>query len=137
MIPIVFIDNSGGMSFNNRRQSRDSILNKRILALSEKSVLLMNSYSYKLFENLKNSIIVNEKFLEVASEGQFCFNESFNLSEFKNKIEKIIVYKWNRDYPADFYLDINLNELKLESVFEFEGSSHEKITEEIYINEKK
>lgn len=133
MIAIICVDNSLGMTFNNRRQSRDERLNERILSLSGNSKLLMNGYSFRLFEKYqKSNIKVDENFLEIASEGEYCFVENQKLFPYAEKIEKLILYKWNRDYPADFYLDININELKLEKICEFEGNSHERITEEIY-----
>ena len=44
------------------------------------------------------------------------------------------LYKWNRDYPADFYFDIDYaNDYKLETTLDFVGTSHEKITKEVYV----
>ena len=49
-------------------------------------------------------------------------------------ISRLIIYNWNRRYPFDRQLDISPAKMgfKLVSVTEFEGSSHEKITKEIY-----
>ena len=54
------------------------------------------------------------------------------MEKYKERIKKIILFKWNRIYPADMYFDIPLveNEWKLTYVDEFEGNSHEKITME-------
>lgn len=50
-------------------------------------------------------------------------------------VEKIIKFKWNREYPADFYfgIDVTLPVWKMIETEEFAGSSHEKITKEVYI----
>ncbi len=42
--------------------------------------------------------------------------------------------KWNRTYPSDLYFDINVQNEQWELIEseEFQGSSHEKITKEIY-----
>ena len=60
--------------------------------------------------------------------------ENVALSGYIEKIDKIIVYKWNRRYPADFYMDIPLikNGWQLVENYDFKGYSHEKITEEVY-----
>ncbi|MFR4122966.1 MAG: hypothetical protein ACLT0W_12285 [Clostridium sp.] len=44
----------------------------------------------------------------------------------------MILYKWNRVYPADQYFAMDLSGWKLVETVEFPGSSHEKITEERY-----
>lgn len=58
--------------------------------------------------------------------------ENLSLEKYKERIKEIILFKWNRIYPADMYFDIPLveNEWKLTYVDEFEGNSHEKITME-------
>ena len=47
-------------------------------------------------------------------------------------IESVVLYKWNRVYPADQYFTMDLSDWKLVETAEFAGSSHEKITEESY-----
>ena len=55
------------------------------------------------------------------------------MQAYEDKAEKIIIFRWNRDYPADFYFDIDLQQnWQLESSADFVGSSHDKITEETY-----
>ena len=48
------------------------------------------------------------------------------------EIEKVILYHWNRDYPADVYFPVDLSVWKCVETKEFAGSSHEKITRERY-----
>lgn len=128
---IVCVDKSNGMLFNSRRQSQDEELRKRIIEISKNSKLLMNDYSAKQFEN-KNNIFISENFLNEAKTGDYCFIENNEIPT--EKIEEIIIYKWNRKYPADTYFEIDLKKgFKKISSTDFSGSSHEKITEEIYI----
>ena len=61
----------------------------------------------------------------------YCFAENFTVNE--EDVEEIIVYKWNRLYPADTYFNIDLTGWRLAETLDFEGSSHEKITREIYV----
>ena len=50
----------------------------------------------------------------------------------EKEIEKVILYHWNRDYPADTYFDLDLTDWKITRTEEFPGFSHDKITEEVY-----
>ena len=74
MIAIVCIDDNGGMMFNNRRQSRDSILIDKITEVTKGSKLWLNKYSYSLFEDKNMSNInVDESFALEAANGEYCF----------------------------------------------------------------
>ena len=49
------------------------------------------------------------------------------------KIEGVIIYRWNRKYPSDFNFPIGfLENMRLVSTENFVGNSHPEITEEIY-----
>lgn len=133
MVLITCIDDKNGMMFNKRRQSKDSAVRADILAEAGGNALWMNSYSAKQFEEPAENITVDEAFLDKAATGEFCFLEGEGASSAKDRIEKLIVYKWNRLYPSDVKFDIDLSGWKLESTAEFAGSSHEKITKEVYI----
>lgn len=132
---ILCLDDNNGMMFNHRRQSRDKEVLKDIILISRNSRLYMNEYSYKLFKDLSiQNVLVSSEFLQQANEGEYCFVEDRNVLPFCDKIEKLIIYRWNRKYPADFYFDIVLDEVwELTEIKESTGTSHEKIKKEIYI----
>ncbi len=133
MIVMVCVDNSLGMLFSNRRQSRDKVLINKIAEMSCISRLFINEFSRPLFESFESQIIiVNDDFLEMANNGDYCFVENCSLAPYIEKIEKLIVYKWNREYPSDFSLDIDLSQWSLISTTDFKGNSHDKITMEVY-----
>lgn len=135
MILMVCIDDDCGMAFANRRQSQDRILRARLLRLSG-GVLRLNAYSAKQFPPEESAnFIVEEDFLEQAGEGDFCFAETIDVAPFEEKAEKIILYRWNRRYPASLHFSIPLEEhgWKCAAAEEFQGYSHEKITEEVYV----
>ena len=71
-------------------------------------------------------------FLEQAGEGEYCFVENTGLQAVEAKIEKIIVFWWNRHYPSDRKFDLDLSKWNKVSEEEFAGYSHEKITKEVY-----
>lgn len=129
---IICLDKNNGMLFNGRRQSQDSVLREKIIELCADSKLWMNNYSCQQFSE-KNNIFVSENFLNEAAQGDFCFIENVELPS-PDSIEKIIVFNWNRHYPADQYFTLNLhqNGFKCEKKDEFVGSSHKKIKLEIY-----
>lgn len=136
MIAIVTVDDNNGIFFNRRRQSRDSTVIEKVasLANAKNSYLLMNSYSSVLFESDKlRNAIVSDKFLEIANDEDCCFVEGTPLTPYISKIQQLIVFRWNRRYPADMYFDINLaNGWSLIDTEEFKGTSHDKITMEVY-----
>lgn len=129
---IVCVDDSGGMMFNNRRQSRDRTLIADVIETVSDSKLYIDKYSEKLFVEYEGKYTVAEDMLYVADSQDFCFVENKQLQEFMDKIDEIIIYRWNRRYPSDFYFDIDMNGFKLCSADEFEGYSHDVITKEIF-----
>lgn len=139
MIIYAAVDDNMGMMFNKRRQSKDSVLRNHILEETKNSRLWMNTYTAKQFElPLAEHIIADDSFLNKAEENDFCFVENVSVAEHRERIDKIVLFKWNRVYPADRYFDIQLSEngWKRTSASDFAGSSHEKITEEIWEKEK-
>lgn len=130
---IVCVDDAFGMLFNNRRQSKDSILIERIIEISNISKLWIGEFSRSLFSTYEPRILlIDDAFLENAETGDFCFVENCHLTPYIDKVEKLIVFKWNRSYPSDFSLDVDLSEWELVSSTEFKGSSHKEITMEVY-----
>ena len=128
----VCLDEENGMMFNNRRQSRDRVLIRELVS-SQKGDIYIHPYSQKLFSDYRNVVAFENPF-EAASDGDVVFVENIAIAPYLDNIDTFIVYKWNRLYPADVYFDIDLKSLgfKLRDKTEFEGSSHEKITKEIY-----
>ena len=131
---IVCLDDKRGMLFNERRQSRDRVLNADVVKMTEGTKLLVAPYSKMLFEDICASLICDEGFLDLAKNGDFCFVENRALSGYVDKIEEVVIYWWNRRYPTDMFFDLDLEKLGFRrvSMTEFEGSSHEKITKEIF-----
>ena len=124
---IVCIDDKNGMLFNNRRQSRDKILIENMLELCKGEQIYINECSSVLFP--EKSVVVCEDFENI--ENGYIFAE--NILPNEAKIQEIIIYKWNRVYPADTYFNISLEDWTLTETIDFAGSSHEKITRERYV----
>lgn len=126
---IITVENRNGMLFNHRRVSRDQKISERILAYCKEKRLWMNAYSAKLFEN-NPQIRVSETFLE--QKDAICFVEDQDVTPYLPEIDTILLFHWNRDYPADFFFTVDLSEWNRIHQEEFAGKSHEKITMEVY-----
>ena len=130
---IVFLDDKNGMLFNKRRQSRDQAVLEEIQMLCQGKVLWMNEYSSELFRTYSGDISVSERFLEEAGEEEYCFVENVPIQEYKDEIQTVVLYRWNRKYPADIRFAMDLSRWKMVECVEFSGHSHEKITKEVYV----
>lgn len=136
MIMIACVDDNMGMMFNHLRQSQDRVLRERVLETTNGKKLWMNHYSAKQFsENNTPQINVDDNFMSEAGDGEYCFVENCDVTPYLSWVEKIILYRWNRRYPSDqtFPINLSVGGWKLVHTEDFSGSSHEKITEEIYI----
>lgn len=141
MMIIACVDENNGLMFNHRRQSRDSIVCRDILQECSGKKLYMSACSGQLFEEAKKTeeaeraeIEITEDILKQAGNEDACFIEDAEITGFEEKIRKVILYKWNRRYPADRYftLDLSNGSWVLLRTEEFKGSSHERIKKEIY-----
>ena len=131
MTVAVCLDDKKGMMFNNRRQSRDSELIKRLLYACKDKKLYINEYSRSLFES--GDVFVSGDFLDKANTGDICFVENRDVLPYINKINKLMIYHWNKTYPADTFFNVDLNGFELVSSVDFTGSSHDIITETVYV----
>ena len=127
MILISCADNAFGLRFNGRRQSRDRAVSARIL----------DRCGGRLWLSEKSRVLFPEGELHpVSAPSQVPPGESCFWEEPAEVIpEKIVLYRWNQDYPGDAFFAFpgGMDRWKLESSQDFPGFSHERITEEIYI----
>lgn len=136
MVIIAAVDDNNGMMFNHRRQSQDKVMRQRMLTLIGDGRLWVSRYSGNLFKDFPAAQLkTDDGFLGKASEGEYCFVEDSQVSHRVGDIEKIILFKWNRKYPADLFFDIDVSDgtWELAEADDFEGSSHDKITMEVYV----
>lgn len=128
MILISCVDNALGLRFNHRRQSRDRALCQRLLERAGGRLWLQEE-SRDLFP--EGDIRVVER-PEQVPEGGYCFWEEPVPETLE--VEKILLYHWNRDYPADAFFVFPGGEDAWVRAggADFAGSSHPEITEEIF-----
>lgn len=133
---IVCIDNRLGMTFNNRRQSKDEVVVGKIKEIVGSKKLYANEFSSKLFADFCTTVQDSLLLSILNTEGEeesYCFVENIDISPYFNKIGSLYIFKWNRDYPYDFSLkDGYRNIFHLVSREDFKGKSHDNITLEIW-----
>ena len=123
----ICLDDRNGLSFNKRRQSRD-IRVLEDMAADSAGELLIGAYSEKLVAEAGISFRVVAE--EDVSQGHY-FSESVPSEGLISRTDTLIIYRWNRHYPADVRWDIPAG-FSLAETREFPGKSHEKITKEVY-----
>ena len=132
MTVIVCVDNRFGMLFNKRRLSRDRAVTEDVVTHLAGGRLYCAELSKPLFDGIPDAVVCDD-FLEKAGENDTCFVENRDIAPFKEKITKIVLYRWNRDYPADMWFDpALLREFPRKTITELQGNSHETITKEGY-----
>lgn len=128
MILAICVDDKLGIRFGGRRQSKDRALRQRLLELSG-GKLRMSEYSSRQFEA---TVYSGSDYLSGAKNGDWCFAEDTAFEAYSDNIEKIILFRWNRTYPADEHFRFP-GKWRLETAEDFPGSSHERITQEVYV----
>lgn len=135
MTVFICLDDRGGMLFNKRRQSRDAKVIEDVIRCSDDGLLYISDFSEKLFAESAASVISVPDPLEAAGEDAFVFCENMHLAPYLDKIDRLIIYKWNELYPSDFKIDVEVSKcgFRLKSRREFVGKAHKKITREDYV----
>ena len=125
---ILCLDDNNGMLFNNRRQSRDSVVIEDVLNNLNGEKLNIFPFSSSLFSSLGDKINQVES---IGRSGAY-FVENVDVTPIIREIDELIVYRWNRVYPADFSCEIDFSAFIIKCQTEFVGSSHDKITKVVY-----
>lgn len=129
----ICVDDNRGMLFNNRRQSRDSAVIDDMLKCSV-SPLYISDFSKILFEG-RGGVVTVKAALEECPENGSCFAENEDPGAFTDKISELVIYRWNRSYPFDTVLSFSPKAagFTLSKSTDFSGSSHKKITKEVWV----
>ena len=128
---IFCVDDRYGLQFCGRRLSRDSKVNQHMLSLAAGKRLWMHPSSGKMFP--EGAVRADPDFQKKADTGDYCFLEDLPLPELYSRRESVVLYHWNRSYPATVRFPKELLDgMRLVSTETFPGSSHEKITVERY-----
>lgn len=130
----VVVDDDCGMLLFGKRQSRDRVLIAEFMDSAAERPVYVSNFSKNLFEGY-DSVTLCDNPLEESADGAVCFIENLHLAPYIEHIDELIIYRWGRLYHSDFKLDVEPKKYgyKLSSVTEFAGSSHDRITKEIYV----
>ena len=133
---IICVDKDGGMLFNNRRQSRDREIISDILKTVQGERLYVKPYSKKLFDEHEEYplMTVCDDPLGIVGEGEWCFIENEDVAPHLHKVERLLIYNWNTNYPYELRLDLGIldKQFRLSDKRKLIGYSHDEITREIY-----
>lgn len=137
MLPMtiyVCLDDRNGMLFNRRRQSRDSAVLADIRG-ELPDVLTIDPFSEKLIREAEIPYALAPEDLSSLPQQTHFFAETRNSEELLPLAEKLVIYRWNRHYPADVRWDQDPAEagFTLAQSLDFPGNSHKNITREVYI----
>ncbi len=127
MILALCVDNRMGLSFQSRRLSKDVCLRSRLYDLSQ-GRLRMSPYSAKQFSQ---PVFSGEDYLTQAEPSDWCFVEREDYLPYLAQANRIVLFCWNRDYPADVFFQIPQGWHQV-SREEFPGKSHDLISMEVY-----
>ena len=127
---VVCLDDKGGMTFLGKRQSRDRVLIGELIE-STNDLIYISEFSLPLFKDYTTRCKVVENPLTDAPDGAVSFIENLPLLPVIDEVEEIMLYKWNRVYPADRKTDIPFNRYYVVRETSFVGSSHDKISKVI------
>ncbi len=128
---VACVDDRMGMMFNSRRQSKDRVMRERLLTRLAGKRLWMSEYSARLYGE-GEGVFAHASYARKAKSGEAMLAEDSVPS--LRGVDTVILYRWNEHYPADTYFPYDLSREGFTSVAceDFVGSSHEKITEEIF-----
>ena len=129
---IVCLSDDGGMMFNRRRQSRDRVLIADMIRQTQGASLWVSPYSAPLFGENCPTLQVAPSPVDAAKKDDYCFAEDTPLPQSLDGVDELIIYRWNRLYPSDTYFTCDTSPFFLLESTDFAGSSHDKITKEIW-----
>lgn len=136
MIVIACVDDRMGLSFCGRRQSSDRLLRQDVLQFAAGRPIWMDTYTAAQFSDCDPACLrTDEAFLSHAGSGELCFVERQSILPWKDEIEGVVLYRWNRSYPSTVSFDLPLRSFICTERVNFSGFSHELITREVYVRD--
>ena len=123
---IVCVDDNLGMAFNHRRQSKDRNVKQYIADMSQDVKLYIDIYSLNEFSDVPQAI-ADADYLNLAGPDDYCFAEVNDLGDAPMASE-IILIKWNKVYPSDLKLGLDMGMYERTESEDIVGYSHDKIT---------
>lgn len=137
MTLILMVDDGFGLAFGARRQSRDRELVRDVVRLANGRKIFAREYSRLIFDEAginNDTMTFCDEPTKAAGECDLVLLELAVKKSELDLAKKIIIYSWNRRYPATAKLDIDYIKanFELKEEFDFKGNSHDKLTRRVY-----
>lgn len=129
------VDNRLGILFNHRRVSQDKTIIENIEQWAKNIPLYVDSYSFELFQTAHLTQLHLNQHLPSRSLQGWQFIEQQNIDIPFQQGDQWMIYYFNRNYPSDHKLPIDLNHSSNWSIIDvspFVGQAHDKITRVLY-----
>ncbi len=128
---IFCLDDTDGMTFGGRRQSRDARVYEDIARDLKGGTLTIAPFSEKLLASAPLTTVTLPDPLE-AEEGATVFLEDRVPNDAAwARVRELVIYRWGRRYPKDLTFIMPSGFRKI-AVMTFVGNSHDTITKEVY-----
>ena len=126
---VVCVDRRNGLLFNHRRQSMDLLQRQDLCRMLRGKRLYMSLFSYELYRDVSDPVIIADSdYLRLCGASDWCLIEGEEINRCFDRVNRLLLYQWNRTYPADVFFRGDLQSFTIEEQVDFRGSSHEKIT---------
>lgn len=134
MTVCICLDKNGGRLFNCRRQSRDRRLIDDLCAFANGRTVYTDAYSEKLFDHTNAPLGSADELTASGEEDAIIFCERQDPLPYLERADTLVIYRWNKVYPADTFLARDPGELgfRLVQKTDFPGTSHNNIDREVY-----
>lgn len=134
MTLIFCADDRGGLTFAGRRQSGDGAVRADLLREAQGKRLWMEPYSLSQFSPAERSAIQTAQPLPLPPPPESVyFLERSHPGPYLAQAERLVVYRWNRLYPAQTRITLPPEGWRLHSRTDFPGLAHKTITKEVYL----
>ena len=91
---ILCLDERNGLSFNNRRQSRDRAVIDKIVCLAKEEPVWITSYSSELFRETHCNVRVSADIMHAAKPGEYLFIENQDPHELLAQVSSVYIFRW-------------------------------------------
>lgn len=126
---IACVGDNNSLLFNGRRVSRDAAIEDKISVLTKDSTLICQPSSLTVLSSVPS---VQSGTIDSTPKGKYFFLEELIPDAVTDQIETVTIFRFNRKYPYDTALNIDLSSRKVIKKEDFIGKSHNKITMEVY-----
>lgn len=132
---IACVDDRLGILFNHRRVSLDLAIAQDIAQWTQNTTLYMDHYSSELFQGVELHHMMLDSHLPKTTLAGWQFIEQQPIPTTFHSGDQWLIYYFNRRYPSDVQLPMDLNHDACWSIVEatsFVGQAHDKITRVLY-----